>query len=472
MDLSFELPDGTYGRYKWGRLVSEFAPVAAPMRQRFGDFMAGLVRYQATWQSDLEFRGQICLLHEVVHYFQDLLTGVGHWDHCVRREHQHPLLLHAVRESYLGNIPGARETEDTKAALAEYVNNLLFLPPSDLPDDRRMRLAADIARSGGVPVEKGIEQSYTVDALLECEAVALVLHFMLTARMSEEQAAIASNSVSMYMVHSMPLEYAHTFTTIAEVVSHWMDWENDRSDSRLSVPDFFRMVCTFAIFFIDVACAHPSREFLQVRKEKRSDYEPGLRLFRLVRTFQLLRGSDLSSFLSSLASKEYGSCERLLVAACEYPYAHSREIYEDWVRVFDQLIKEDDDLCLRLRRDAAQLKLDDESVTYKAPWHFIGRDIPILYIRPEKGFDLFYSGSFVDPQSQREFVYAVARHCMYYDLLQYFHYTGRFICPQGQLGICEAATPTCLGGIRTSDEFPLEKCDVRPVLSSWGFKGF
>src|SRR5262249_35195111 len=146
MSSRFILPNGAIALYIWGSHVTRFSALAPADTRTMPESLAGLTQELAHWSSNVDFRRKIAFHHEVVHYLQDLLTGVGYWDFLVRRNYAKKILGVARFASWL---PGQSLPLKTNGVYEEHKNALcreLIMTRSDeQPRDRRQAFAMSLA---------------------------------------------------------------------------------------------------------------------------------------------------------------------------------------------------------------------------------------------------------------------------------------------------------------------------------------
>src|SRR4051794_40897000 len=75
----------SFANYKWSSSLTWFSALTNPDKRTAIDILAHMSANTAPWKTDLDFRTAISFSHELVHYYQDMLTGVGHWDFITHR---------------------------------------------------------------------------------------------------------------------------------------------------------------------------------------------------------------------------------------------------------------------------------------------------------------------------------------------------------------------------------------------------
>jgi hypothetical protein len=124
---SFRLPDGQLANYPWGSSVIRLSTLAPHHSKSLSEFMAAYLTPRADWINDAGFRAHISFQHELVHYYQDLLTGVGRWGLLVRRK-LNPMLLGLGRDVSLRGQNRSRRLKEY-ARIQDVTRGFLDLHP-------------------------------------------------------------------------------------------------------------------------------------------------------------------------------------------------------------------------------------------------------------------------------------------------------------------------------------------------------
>jgi len=115
----------------------------------------------------------------------------------------------------------------------------------------------------------------------------------------------------------------------------------------------------------------------------RLDYDPGLKFMRLVLAFMYFNEEEDKQFMDAVGADDVRTQEALLLAKCEYPYLSSRDIYEDWAKLFSEMIEEKPDAVdsiLRIRYQACKLRLSEPGACVKKTiGTIVFQQIPCLY---------------------------------------------------------------------------------------------
>ena len=83
-------------------------PLAPATAKTVIDEVASYAAGALDFETAAHGRAVLSFMHELVHYFQDLTTGVGHWDHLVHYRTNSELLGHAKRAGGPGDVLGGR----------------------------------------------------------------------------------------------------------------------------------------------------------------------------------------------------------------------------------------------------------------------------------------------------------------------------------------------------------------------------
>ncbi len=485
MTLEFLLPNGDVADYWWGSIVTKFTLSAKVNRRTLvNTFVHSYSLGIAGWKTNAEFREFIAFNHEMVHYFQDLLTGIGHWDYLVRREYQ-PKLLTLARdlsweqiESFLvgeeWNYPYC--TDKVISLKKRLEDDLIYLPSSKYPPSRRAALAKAISSIPGMQImsdEKPVEQAFLIENILEAEAVAITAlqMFNILPSANNLQSEIAILHKSLFVPYYMSDQYATTIWFVLGSIKATFGINSDEVEKNIVITQMCFHVLTF---LVDLACAHPSPYLLIRENLSKLDYEPGLKLARLLRVFLYLDVKETEKILELvLKDKDFLQAETMLLSKCKYPYLSSAQIYSDWCNVFTNMMEQDDNRILKLRYKACKYRVSQPNTfVYKDFGISIDAKIPLFFLTPfgleSNGFDWDY----LDYDEWTMLTADIMRNRKELSLVNFFFGTGRFVCPLAETQSCDAATPNCFSGITATSQFPrAPNCLVRDGLeqASWLF---
>ena len=477
MSLRFLLSNGATGHYEWGSLVVFFdAPVSA---RTLPNVLAGFAQGVALWETAAEFRATVALMHETVHYLQDALTGVGYWDYLVRRDTTGELLTLARDLSRKPKLSAPYHPQTLDAQTASQLQSMaqkllmesVYVPAAILPAARRTQLINSIQVCTGAELPAGEEEPFLVENLLEGEAAATVCLQIYELRGSDRQGEITTDNSSLWKPDAMAPRYRSMLEVFFDMMHRVLGEDAARSLIENNPHGYLTTICQLLIFFLDLACAHPSPGLMEERHLSKQDYDPGIKLIRLTRQFQVLSESATRQFFHAFVAGDYLKMETLLLDQCPYPYEHSSEIYQDWAELFQKMMQQDDSRALRLRAECCRNRLAHPSAcATKALWGFVEHHSPIFANTPT-GFRAWGGNwDFIDrTEGMTQFV-DIMKENRDLALADYFFERGGYVCPAAVLGVCDAAEAICCSGITQNSQFPpAPGCFVRKGLEEAGF---
>lgn len=457
---SFRLPNGELAHYQWGSSVIRLGYLTPITKNSLIEFITSYLVSRANWVNDAQFRAHISLQHEAVHYYQDLLTGVGHWDFEIRRL-MTPMLMGVGRQiTVLGrdHPEVAKNIREFRALLDE---SLLYFPSDKLPLPRKRWLASAVVSLGGRPEDASWVE---IGSLLEAEAVSTTFILVLNLPKDEDQSQIALRHAPFYQPYAMPQQYQALWMEFAAIVREALP----KTDDLIQIAE---LTSHFVRLFVDLALAHPSTRMVRDAKLDRTLYEPGLKLLYLMRAFHRLPDSANSTFIQAFRDDPF-EVEKLLLAHCQQHYLTSREIYSDWLDFFEQDLKQKEDPLVRLRADACRARLDFPlSAAHKSLLTSMELRIPLHAFTPQGPISYLFNRP-VDLSTDEwrnlgSHILSANRDAA---LIDHFIDQEPFVCPLAEIRLCDAANEDCLAGIRRGDQFPAaQECEIRADLEERDF---
>jgi hypothetical protein len=490
--VKFDLNAGEIASYEWGSLLARFSPFAQVNGQSFVKNLHLFSRGIAVWTTNPELRETASFLHETVHYLQDLLTGIGCWDYLVRREYLPQLFTQSRLLSWIPDLALPYITRDSRVEqasqgqfvqeqkekatqlLSEMIDQCLFIPETKLSPGKRLNLlnkvSAECICSGGQALQSGDESSFLVEAMLEGEAAITVYSQIRSAGMNEEQHEIATQNDSILNPVRMPSVYSKTLMNILGVVRHIFGSDATADHPAAVLEISFKLL----LFLTDLSTAHPSPRLLARISASASDYDPGLKLARLLIAFQNLPERQLEDFLDNLMRHQFMSAEKILLSQSDYRYLRVNEVYEDWRVLFSDLASTEDDRVLALRRDACTIRVEkpNDCVIKGLPF-IVEHRIPLFFLTeatPESGIESIVPEQYLLPDERDLILMNLVRENRDLKLLQYFYETGIFVCPLVEANVCAVSTDICRSGITRNHLFPASRqCTVYRSLQQGGW---
>lgn len=491
MSFRFQLHAGDAGDYEWGSLAARFPPATKVHKRTLVETLAGFASTVGPWKTEPEFRQMIAFMHECVHYLQDVLTGIGHWDYLIHRKHLSELITSARDLSWIpdSQVPYAESAYSDQDIAAPFysrikearqarLDDLIFVPTSKLPAKRRNELITALSSTPHVKIPQSVPEDdylspFFVESLLESDATATVWDQYLTFEKvaSADSEEIACQNYSLFHPGHMPIQYSSSLAFFYNALE--IDPKHVKNPDVTSAHLVHAVMKMFKIF-ADLACAHPSPRLLNKVGASRIDYEPGVKFIRLVKAFRLLTTDEDQTFVEANSRGDTGTQESLLLGHCEYSYLRSKEVYEDWAQLFEEMIQESSNeanAVLRIRRQCCELRLTEPAACVaKNMWTIVNHTIPLFVLTPP-GFT-FHGFNFdhLDPDKQHRLISDLSFGNSDSALADYYLESGQFVCPLAEAKLCKAAKPVCLSGITESLQFPpAHECEMRKMLDEWGF---
>jgi hypothetical protein len=479
----YELQALDMGVYRWGSLLPVFTRLGPASAQDFPRNIAGMIAGVGTWNTPAEFRGWAALTHELTHYLQDVTTGVGHWDHFVRRRTLSPLFSQALLlcgpetrfPAHVGGWSRALQGSVELGAAAkirelqdELRDELLFLDASVMPPARSTALEQRVTPLLAAGARHDV---YGIQFLLEGEAAAVVIKQVLGLdEATKEQWEIVRENLTVWNPDRMPGEYGELWFEIVAILQH-LYGEDVNSLPTRQRDAFYELTGTLMGLLVDIACAHPAAELLAEWGVDRGEYEPGVRYLRMLAAIGAMDGPSLGQLVTAIVEGDLERAEAGMLARCSFSYAPVREIYEDWKPRLEASAKSEDSWIDRIRADCCRIRLEQPGAWIeKSLFAILQHSLPFLVSGPAGIASIGQRWEHLEPTATAEIYGDVTRNSMVLAISDFFFETGRYVCPLAQAQTCEAARAECLSGIRQPSEFPpAAGCRVREWLQELGF---
>jgi hypothetical protein len=228
------------------------------------------------------------------------------------------------------------------------VDSLIYIPSRRMPVRRRRAVRSQLALLG----EKRADWRYVeIESLLEGEAAATSFIQTLNLPKDEDQSAIARRNAVFYQPYAMPPRYRALWLEFATFLGKALN----NSVPLLTIAE---IACQYLRLFVDLALAYPSPRLFEEAKLNRKLYEPGIKLMYLTRAYHAIPESKSSAFIKAFERDPF-AIEDILLAHCEERFLSSREIYKDWLDVFEREVAIEGDPLARLRVDACRQRLEN-----------------------------------------------------------------------------------------------------------------
>jgi hypothetical protein len=459
MAFRFPLRAASLAHYNWGSLLPRFSARAPLTTRSLPEFVSQMNQEVGVWKTEAQFRGFIAFHHEVVHYLQDLTTGIGHWDYLIQRQRVPQVLGEGLWSKF-----GLKHTITEKSLAKE----LLYVPTSKLPRKRRAMLLANL-RKLAPKLKRGEETPYSIESLLEAEAAVTVdLQWRRFKKSTEAGWGIADQNRHIFDPWKMPEGYRALVEEFAMItlqpIVHRFENEPVLFEAAMMLHNL-----TF-ILLSDIACAHPPPFMFKDHGLSQAEYEPGLRFARLARAYSMMP-DELEPWRSLVWSSDVEGIERHLKPYMNYDYISYGEINKAWVSVLRKLSEESDDRLLKLRCKAALVRAErPNSLLNKTLASFIDHGLRLPLCTAPGFIGYGFTPEDLDPDEDKIFFVDLMRLNRDAALADYFLKTGPFICPLAETGSCQIPIAVCSEGMKSISELPdSPHCAVRCSLKESNF---
>jgi hypothetical protein len=443
------------------------------------EIMAGLSAQTAPWHSDLEFRTAVSFSHELVHYYQDMLTGVGHWDHLQFRNFfsesfmwATQLLKTASKLPFSKQDPAYKSEPyyqycyDKYSQLAnDYTKNLLYAKAAFIDQNSRRKEITDyvkVAFKDEVKLEDSSEE-FLSESIFESEAVSTVYETFVGLAMSDNQLDIIEKNDVLVMPHKMSGIYTTTLSFLMSFLREGL--------SNLENVVFVKTVLFFMRFLSDLSAAYPPVRMIEKSGLHRLEFEPGVKFLNLVLAIHKMNKPASEIFLDAYRNKDAYLAEQVLLDNCRVRYPHSREIYAGWIDEFEGILQKEDDILIQLRLNACRSRVKNSSSSFfeknLSQLIFHNLDIPINFLTSPEGITSYWMNQqAISKEFQEDLLADLLKWNTSMELFELFFRSGRFTCPFAEANIfCDIAKKECFH-IRSLDEIPTSKeCLVRTIAS-------
>jgi len=473
--LEFSLDASDVAAYTWGSCLSRY-PLASVDRRTLLEVMSHAAVGRRGWESSAIFRERMSFQHELVHYLQDLATGIGHWDEFTRQASIPGILGGAADVRALAKGPRSVDAawravtaagRNPKIKAESMAERLRYVPSSSLSSERVAELTQALARHVSIDADPTAYQAFLPEALLEGEAMATVAMTVLDVDLGAAEQEVLVDNVSLWHPDYLSDRYSASWNFFVNLYIEETGGDVTVQKSRFgNVDKWLIMGMTLFTFMIDLACAHPSARLLG--EEKLIEYEPGLKFVRLCQALRRLNGHDTLEFYKALLDEEFLRAEELLNSTCDYSYPNTRAVYADWADVFDDEVRLSDDRITALRRDISRARVEDEtSFRVKEPSAFLRAGFPFL-IQTANGVQSVGGGEYIIIENLEEAYIDIARRLRDLRLAEFFAYGQPFRCPlTREFKMCKAAQEKCANGLSVAADYPTKGCLIRDGVPTY-----
>ncbi len=463
----FPLAAPNIAQYEWGSFVTRFN--LAPFdKSKFRSILQGLGSGSTSWESSAQLRAHVGFLHELVHYLQDVATGVGHWDDYTRRNHLGSLFRWAVTMSELGYGHGDLNESGLSSAVRSdqnrLIENLLFVPTERTPADLLLRLSRALANANdGQPLPPNEIRALTLESILEGEAVATVFVQIAALKGSVERMGIVHENTDLLVPTTPDGKYTGSIGTVNAIFMHMFGGRPEPEQTG----GWLRMILSFAAYLFDLALAHPSPKHLERLEASRDDYLPGVKLLRLLRAIASMDESAFSSFCSNVLAGKNRDAEILLLSECSYRYPETRDIYEGWAtfwRDTSNLQQEDDAIASFRANVSTQRAKEPSRWRWKSFESIFLNDLAAPPIwTAEETYMMWGNRELRNPSGYGDRLTDASDTLAMWRTVDLFFDGRPLVCPHARL--CKATMPVCTTGIADLRILPAtDSCRLRGLL--------
>jgi hypothetical protein len=454
---------GEMGLYKWGSLLIRFAAIAPVERRNMGMILASISQHVGKWKTPGEFRGIVALTHEIVHYFQDLTTGLGHHDELTRRRSHRCALIESRMRSWSVDPATARATAVATCEKADGpLGDQLILP---LAGERARAFCEQASAIPDIAFSKEGVTDFNVISLLEVEAALTVYAHVMSTQTDLLGRTLLDEHQSMWNPGVLPDPYRVPIATLLGLVLGIYGIE--RTDKGVKTGLNFLGVVIGCL--IDLACAYPAQQTITRAGMPDKEFEPGLKLIRALLALHTADASENERFCDAIRALDYRAAETVILKHCAVKYPTCKEIYTDWEQEFEVMLKQDDDPVLRIRRDACRARIDDGSrFVDKGLLQIILSPIPLLWDKDGETQIVFSNQFAANPEQLSELLAELDVRRTDKAFIAYIGDAIPFVCPIRSK--CAATTEVCGAGIRQNSDFPpIPGCGVRSRFEGGGW---
>lgn len=452
MDDRLDLKVDVVGRYRWGSLVCDF-PLAPATARTAVQAVADWASQTLHFETAAEGRAVLSLMHELVHYLQDLTTGVGHWDY-VARHHALPKLRSHVPHSG-SNVRQVLKTGPAANTFARLRSDLLFVDAEAAAAREALMVAtlkAELGDGAGTPL-------LSLPSILETEAMACVLIEVLGRSLTPDSDALLSELGSLWNPAKMEATYQDLFAMAFQA--------SGLSEAHGPGGDRLRATAYLIALTTDLALAHPPSRYLHHHSLDPRQFEPGVRFSRIWRALPSLSKGAAATFLAAWQALDLEICERMLLDHVTFPYPTCRATYQAWTEELESLTPgAAEDQVVAVRLAAAKTRATQYPIlALKGAPQLVDFQCPFI-VRADGETHYVWQGTLaVDKPAQLSYIEDVELWERMNRVIEHY-YAGRpFVCGLANGKRCDAAQTACRTGWTALSALPPHAgCLVRRQL--------
>jgi hypothetical protein len=461
--------------YQWGSYILETTALFQADGQMITRAIAGAAAGTLPFESAMQMRTTLAVLHELVHLAQDVGTGIGAHDQVITRDptsriidqgrwlitrHDDPP-YRAVGERMLAQYtqrPWVIQLRSDLAILRDATVGLRQLrgKPWLMPGTRRV-----LDEMLGVQVPDEDLRLYSLRALLECQAASNVYRTVATSRVSDAGAMLLQQDEMklLWMPELMGEEYYGPLLDIAQAFDRNID-EEGLAKGFLG----YVLVLNWAV---DLVCAYPP-EGLACQLQIDGDlFNPVVRFILMLRAFTQMTDHHFQAIADALIQHEMSIAEEILANYMPVAYPTTQSVYEAWLQELQPLAASDEWDAPLFRMRMAMIKARLDGLPTGLPQAAMS-EVPIQTLVQNAGIRGILWGQDLIQEDMRE---ALLLRNVDRELLNLIYEDeGRYRCPFGRAHVCPGRLPHCLSGLTRIDQFPSEDaCEVRRYLHKLGY---
>jgi hypothetical protein len=451
------LHDQALASYGWGTCHIALSRASVLTERRYlMEALAGFTTDTGVWANEAQFRSLAALLHESVHYQQDICTGIGHWDHIARARYRRGALT-AFRDSTFFGESGfeSGRQANQQLGLSSVFNSYALRATA--------ALATLDAALGDVPdYDNQSNHLFTVPRLFELDAVLGTWSSLRQLKTSDVGAEIANAFSYLYSPFRMPPDYKETFEFFLYPFLKMFGITDDAGNQDTDgVIDKFLFSMPL---FLDIAFAYPPPTYFEQHPGTQAHFEPGVRLIRIFRQSQIAPLTSTAKDASHLDWLDEGTRH---TGAFDYPAVC--DIYNAWADYFAPMVAADP--IADWRRDVCQDRITKPiQYAYRHLENFVRHDLPLFIDLPGQEDVLYLTNRILRSEGSDLFWELVAIE-KDFGLIDLFLSRGvtPFTCPLAKGG-CDSSQPCCIS-ITALHQLPnTQGCTVRMSLKASYFQ--
>ena len=426
--------------------------------------------------STLAQRGQLVLLHEIVHLQQDLSTGLGAWDHVMTRDAMHRLafqakwfvnrhtpfpygdrLAHAIGELKPSNFK-AQMLADLADVKERTVGRRLLKRREwwEAPGMSAALIEADVPNIPSALAE------FSLRSMFETEAAGLVWSTITAAHFDEESSAWLDQHRTLWHLDDLHEDYTAPIVRMADVLS---DPGEELTNAFFN--KWMPLLIRLTAFLVDWASRLSSPRTTAGSIERGALQSSASVCGRTGRSAE--NGSyPLSlSFTSALLNSQPMEAQRILGEWTSVSYLSSGEIYGAWIDRLTPLAESDevDAPLFEARCHAMQARLRQESSKGILGIPESGSMVQVLV--DGQGLRGLMTGFLL--LKSVKVMHALLTRQQHLALYEWLFEDRPFRRPWGRASVCDSVLDRCRDGLPAITDLPTQGCQIRDDLERAGY---